>query len=623
VSYVINFDQFVLDAQRRTVICNGLPISLTPKAFDILLFLAENPNRLVSKEELMKAVWPETFVEEGNLTQNISLLRKALGEGSDGLIVTVARKGYQFTPDVVRTESAAFQPPLALASRDGGGGAANALSSAAAPSRSKSGLWLRVAIPIAIAILAVSGYMLWRSSQLKGAPQKVMLAVLPFQNLTGDPNQEYLADGLTEALIAKLGRLQPSELGVIARTSVMGYKHTDQRVDQIGRDLAVQYVLESSLRRGPGRLRITVQLLQVKDQSHLWAADYDYSPGDTLTLQDDVSVAVAREIKLRFTSPAPVERLPRPAAFDAYLQGRYFFQRSSAKEDLDRAVSYYEQAIKLDPDYAAALVELSRVLFRQADKGFIPAEEGFQRAREAANHALELDTGLAEAHAQLAWIKEFHDWDWNGADTEFQRALALAPGDSKIVSQAATMSVYLGRFDKALELENRAVQLDPLNALSRGSRGQHLYFAGRLEDAASDLKRCLQLNPDVPHAHQVLGLVYLATGHQQEALAEINAEPSVRWQFQGQALVYHALNREGDAERALADYIAKYKNEAAYEIAEIYAFRNENAKAFEWLERAYTQRDAGLVALKVDPLVRGLHTDPRYRAMLEKLRLSD
>jgi tetratricopeptide (TPR) repeat protein len=234
-----------------------------------------------------------------------------------------------------------------------------------------------------------------------------------------------------------------------------------------------------------------------------------------------------------------------------------------------------------------------------------------------------LDPNLAEAHAQIAWIKEFHDWDWPGADTQFQYALSLAPGNSRILSQAATMSVYLGDFDKGLELENRAVQLDPLSALSFGSRGQHLYFAGRLQDAASDLNRCLQLDPDDSHAHQLLGLVYLAMRHQGQALAEMNRERSAMWRLQGQALVYHALNRRVEADKALSDFTATHRNDGAYEIAQIYAFRNENEKSFEWLDRAYALRDAGLVGLKIDPLMKSLHGDPRYPAMLQKMRLPE
>ena len=235
-----------------------------------------------------------------------------------------------------------------------------------------------------------------------------MLAVLPFENLTGDPNKEYVADGLTEETISHLGRLNPEQLGVIARTSVMGYKHKDERLDQIGRDLSVQYVLENSLRESGNHIRLTAQLIQVKDQTHLWAQDYDYLAKDILNVQDDVAKAVAREIRLRLSSQQQADlarsRPVNPDAFDAYLQGYYFFQRNTDK-DTDMAARYYQRAIQLDPSYALAWVGLSRVRNWQTNIGDIPAEEGHRLAREAVERALALNPNLAEAHTQMGRIK--------------------------------------------------------------------------------------------------------------------------------------------------------------------------------------------------------------------------
>ena len=647
MSYLYRFGQFTLDLKRRSLTYNDSLVPLTPKAFDILVFLVQNPNRIVTKEELLKAVWADTFVEEGNLTQNISMLRKALaGKSEDnGFIVTIARKGYQFAADVDLTEGLGIvkqggaQIPTSYISTTGIAVEAEAESHRHTPVipgapgvealvSKRESRRRRVAILSAVAVILVAaGYVLWRRfhSAVSPGSQRIMLAVLPFQNLTGDPNLEYLSDGLTEELIAQLGRMQPEQLGVIARTSVMGYRRSDKRLDQIGHELSVQYVLESSVRRGADRLRITVQLVQVKDQSHLWTESYDYAPGDVLGLENNVGAAVAREIERRLIPQQqahPIRLHPvNSAAFDAYLEGRYFFTRSSGKDDLDRATSYYERAIKLDSIYAPAWVGLSQTLERQADKGFVPNEDGYQRARKAVEKALELDPNLAEAHSQMGWIKLIHDWDWAGADTSFQRALALAPGNSTIVSYASSMSETLGRLDKALELDHQAVELDPLNALSQGTMAQHYYYVGRLEESAESLKKTLELNPDLPHAHQLLGLVYLMTGRPQEALSEIERESEAGWRLQGLALVYHAMGRRNEAETALAQYITKYQNAAAYEIAEVYVYIGKTDQAFEWLDRAYAQRDGGLSSVKVDPLLRNLHDDPRYSALLEKMRL--
>ena len=451
-----------------------------------------------------------------------------------------------------------------------------------------------------------------------------MLAVLPFENLTGDPNKEYLADGLTEETISQLGRLNPEQLGVIARTSVMGYKHKDERLDQIGRDLSVQYVLENSLRESGDHMRLTAQLIQVKDQTHLWSHDYDYPAKDVLTVEDDVAKAVAREIQLRLTSKQQAELAQshpaNPEAFDAYLQGYFFFERNTNK-DMDMAAKYYERATQLDPSYALAWVGLSRVRNRQANVGLIPAEEGHRLAREAVERALALNPNLAEAHTQMGRIKQQVDFHWAGADASFQRAIAIEPGDPDSVRSAASSAAMLGRFDEALPLNRRAVDLDPLNADSWESLAESEFFMGQLDEAAADCKKALELSPDVAASHMVLSQIYVMQGRPQDALPEIELEryPFIRASLY--ALAYYTLGRKKESDAALSELIAKYHAGGAYQIAEVYAFRNQSDEAFEWLERAYAQRDSGLIGTKVDPLLKGLHNDPRYAAFLKKLNL--
>src|SRR6202795_3501509 len=427
MSNLYRFGQFVLDPAKRT-------ISLTPKAFDVLLFLAQNPNRLVTKEELLQAVWGDTFVEEGNLTQYISHLRKALGDNSDDarLIVTITRKGYQFTADVAVGEAAntarqdALQISTTESSQPDSRGVYELPIKEAVPN-TRSHWWKAAVMSLSTLLLVVVGFVSWRQfgGVTPSRSPKIMLAVLPFENLTGDPNKEYLADGLTEQTISQLGRLNPEQLGVIARTSVMGYKHKDTRLDQIGRDLSVQYVLENSLRGSGNQIRLTAQPIQVKDQTHLWSMDYDFPAKDILKVQDDVGKAVADEIKVRLTSQKKAELAQshpvNPEAFDAYLQGHYFFERNTDK-DTDRAANYYEHATQLDPSYALAWVGLSRVRKWQANTGLIPAEEGHRRAREAVERALALNPNLAEAHTQMGRIKEQVDFDWAGSDASFHRA---------------------------------------------------------------------------------------------------------------------------------------------------------------------------------------------------------
>jgi TolB-like protein/DNA-binding winged helix-turn-helix (wHTH) protein len=627
------FGEFVLDAAKRTLSRADSLVFLTPKAFDVLLFLVQNPNRLISKEELLEAVWGGTLVEEGNLTQYISHIRKALNDSSEDtrLIVTITRKGYQFAGDVAVGEpkevakQAAVQVPVA------DGPQPDTLSRIEGQIRARetraSRHWRKAAVMSTSAvILVVLGYVSSRHFRDVTRPgtKKIMLAVLPFENLTGDPNKEYLADGLTEETISQLGRLNPEELGVIARTSVMGYKHEDKRVDQIGRDLSVQYVLENSLRQSGDHLRITSKLLQVKDQSHLWSHDYDYRAQDILTLQDDVAMAVAREIRLRLTSQKQEElsrpRPVNPEAFDAYLQGYYFFQRNTEK-DTDLATRYYERATQLDPSYALAWVGLSRARNWQATVGLIPTEEGHRLAREAVERALALNPNLAEAHSQMGRLKRFVDFDWVGAEDSIQRAIALEPGNPNYLRQEAYSAAIFGRSDEALALTRRAVELDPLNPNGWETLGSIRFYEGQLADAEAAVKKSLELSPDVFPGPILLSQIYVMEGRPRDALPEIERVRYGALRAYLYAVTYAAIGRKKQSDAALQELIAKYSTGDAFEVATVYAFRNQQDEAFEWLHRAYAQREDSIAETNVHPLLKNLHSDPRYAAFLREIHL--
>jgi TolB-like protein/DNA-binding winged helix-turn-helix (wHTH) protein len=631
--HLYRFGPFTLDSRRRTLFRADSPVHLTAKAFDVLLFLAQHPNRLVTKEELLKAVWGDTFVEEGSLTQYISHLRKALGGASEDarLIVTIARKGYQFTGDVTITDAAdaapqatvqvstGERPPVETQTRREGP------PDAVVPHVPRR--WQKAAVIGASAVLlAVVSLASWRTfgSAMPPRSQKVILAVLPFENLTGDPAKEYLADGLTEETISHLGRLDPERLDVIARTSVMGYKHNAQRLDQIGRDLSVQYVLENSLRKSGDQMRITSQLLRVKDQSHLWSQEYNYRAQDMLTVQDQVAKAVAQEIQLRVTPQQQAEvarSLPvNPEAFDAYLQGYYFFQRNTDK-DTDMAARYYERATQLDPSYALAWVGLSRVRHWQVVQGLIPSDEGLRLSREAVDRALSLNPNLAAAHAEVVRLKLFVDFDVVGADAAARRLMALEPGVPASLRMAAAAPKLLGRFDEAIQLSRRAVDLDPLNAESWSSLAEAEFFMGQLNEAAADARKALELSPDVWPGHILLSKIYLMQGRPKEALPEIER---VRYDSQRAflyAIAYYATGRQKESDTALGELMAKYGARNAYSIATVYAFGHRSDQAFEWLDRAYAERDGDVIGTQVDPLLNNLHNDTRYAAFLKKLHL--
>src|ERR1700733_1738972 len=370
-------------------------VILREQVFQVLRMFLEREGKIVTRDEIKSRLWADTTVVDFDRSINaaITSLRRALGDSADNprYIETLARRGYRLMPPIQYLKSA---PEIAL-EKDLERSEQSVVETSQNVGRVQRQMqphWWKAALSLStVVILAGTGYISWRHFRPSPFPGKIMLAVLPFENLTGDPNKEYLADGLTEQTISQLGRLNPEQLGVIARTSVMGYKHKDERLDQIGRDLSVQYVLENSLRESGNHIRLTAQLIQVKDQTQLWSQDYDYPAKDILNVEDDVARAVAQQIRLRLTSQQQAE-LSRPhtvdpEAFDAYMQGYYFFERNTNK-DANMAAQYYERATQLDPSYALAWAGLSRVRLWQVNVDLLPAEEGHRLAREAVERAL-------------------------------------------------------------------------------------------------------------------------------------------------------------------------------------------------------------------------------------------
>ena len=529
------------------------------------------------------------------------------------------------------------EPPQPVAAAPVSGSAAVKDSSgrmAVAPSGSQPAVsaappanrW-KILVPVGVLVaVLVAAAAFWlgrggRGSAGTAAPGTTSIAVLPFVNMSSDKEQEYFSDGLSEELLNDLAKIPG--LRVAARTSSFQFKGKTEDLRTVGEKLNVGTILEGSVRKEGSRVRITAQLIKVADGFHLWSETYDRELKDVFAVQDEIARSVAGSLKvalLEGKTATPSASGTNAEAYSAYLQGRYFYERRS-KENLEKSVGYYEQAIKLDPSYALAWVGLAMARISQADGGYLPAKDGYGKAREAAERALALDANLAEAHAAMGWIKMSYDWDWAGADASYQRALALEPGNATVVRRAAELAATLGRFEEAMALDRRAVELDPLSVPTHRSLGLHAYGAGRLEEAAAAFKKALELNPEYPASHNSLGLVYLVQAHPQEALAEMEREPEPTWRLQGLALAYHALGRKKESDAALAEYVAKYHADWAYQIAEMYAFRGEADRAFEWLDRAYAQRDPGLAEMTGDPLLKSLERDPRYATFLKKMRL--
>jgi TolB-like protein/predicted Zn-dependent protease len=457
-----------------------------------------------------------------------------------------------------------------------------------------------------------------------------MLAVLPFQNLTGDAAQEYVSDGLTEEMLTQLGNLNPQRLGVIARTSVMHYKDAHTPLDQIGRELNVQYVLEGSVRRESERLRITAQLIQVKDQTHVWARQYDRELKDLLPLEGEVAHEIAEEIQLTFDGrkEAGSQSAVPPQSFegyDLYLKGLYFFNKRTPA-DLRVAVQYFQQAVAKDPSSARAYAGLAKGAAILSAYGNPSDEADFiPKARAAALKALEIDESSSEAHTALALIVQNHDWDWQTSEKEFRRAIELNPNDATAHHWYAEHLMWRGRFEEAFEQSERAHQLDPLSLIIAADNGAILYFS-RNYDAAIEKWRSVQaMDPVFMRAHLIEG-AYVEKGMFGEALADNEKlRPTISsaayWAWG--AYIHGRARHMTEAEEAIHELLKIEKSGPVdpSAIAQAFAGIGDKDQALAWLEKAYAQRSNALTSLKVNPAYDALRGDARFRDLLLRVGL--
>ncbi len=487
-------------------------------------------------------------------------------------------------------------------------------------SRSRAVRWTAGALLLVAA--AASIVMVFRPSPSVVVEGRKSIAVLPFSNLTGNKEEEYFSDGMTDDILTQLYKV--GDLKVISRTTMQQYKGTRKSIREIGSELGVGAVLEGSVRRSGDRLRIVAQLIDARTDDHLWAENYDRTMRDVFEVQSEIAQRIVNSLqaKLSLTEKGALAARTTTSAeaYNAYLQGRYFLDRRT-RENVEKAISYFRQALRFDSTFARAWVGLSRAHSGQADGGYVPLDEGYRMARLEVDRALRLDPNLAEAYGRLGWIKMTYDWDWTGADVAFRRALELEPGNASVVQGAAVLAGSLGRFEEALSLGHRAIELDPLLNATRYNLGLYAYYAGRWEESETALRKVLSVNPQYPAAHVFLGCMYLVQSKPKQALAEIQNEPEPAWRMFGLPLAYHAMGMRRESDSTLVGFIREYQDESAYQIAEIYAFRGQADSTFRWLDRAYRQRDGGLSDMKGDPLLRNVMKDPRYAGIMKRMKL--
>ena len=654
-----DFGHFRIDEVERVLLHAGEPLPLTAKVFDILLLLVENRGHVVEKERLMKEIWPDAFVEEGNLTQNISVLRKVLsaGEGSPQYIQTIPRRGYRFVGSVRELgyeqgdliieehsrshvvitdqqetkQSGALDETGITKATDGH---VELRANALAGNTSRSRLFsvkslMAVAILVMLVVATVVSVRLLRGRAETTQPQIGSLAVLPLENLSGDPAQDYFADGMTDELIAALAKNRG--LRVVSRTSVMRYKGArNKSLPEIARELNVDAIVEGSVLRSGDRVRITAQLIQAASDRHLWGESYERDLRDIIGLQREVAAALTEQIKINLT-PQEQERLANthaanPEAHEAYLKGRYFWNKRT-EPGLKKGVEYFEQAINLDHDYALAYSGLADCYISLYDYQIVPPEDSVPQAKAAAARALKIDNDLAEAHASLAYCSYLFDRNWVSAEKEFLLAIELNPNYASARQWHGRYLADLGRFDEALAEMKRAQELDPLSLIIGSNLGVILYYSRQYDQAIHQLQRTLEMEPDFELAHWLLGNTYERKQMYQEAIleyqkalgprdGELAAAIGERYKGTGYLASMHSLV-DTWKQRVKQDW------GLTFTIARYSATLGEKEQAFWWLEKAFRDHHPWLAQLKVDPQFDSLHGDPRFADLLRREGLAD
>lgn len=580
------FADFLLDpAEQLLSRSNGDAVPLTPKAFLTLLVLLQNSGRTVGKEELLKEVWPGTFVEEGNLTVTIFMLRKSLGEGKteQKYIKTVPRRGYRFVATVREVQSLGQQTPPAIHPNT-------------APA---------------------------------GAEERISVAVLPLLNVSGDASAEYLSDGITESIINTLSQLPA--LRVLARSTVFRYKGLDVDPISLGREMNVRAVLSGRLIQLGDSLIIRTELVDTDTGWQLWGEQYNRKTSDLLSVQEEISRHISEKLRTRLSGAEEARLAKRHTsnteAYQTYLKGRYHWNKRT-QEGIEKGIEYFKEAIALDPNYSLAYAGLadSYALLGAVEYAALSPSEAMQQAREATLKALEIDDTLAEAHASLAYVRIF-DWNWPEAEREYLRSIELNPNYATARHWYAHYLTAMGRQTEAIIQIKLARELDPLSLPINSGMGWHHYLTRQYDEAIREYGKTLELNENFYMAHFLLGMTYEQVGSYTEALASY--ERAIKLSGSSPAMLaapghaFAMLGRRDEARQVLAELHALSARQfvSPYQVAVIHAALGETDQAFDWLSRACDVQSEALIWFAVDPLLDSLRPDPRFAVIMERIGL--
>jgi len=611
------FGPFQIDTQNRLLFRDGQPVPLKPKVIDTLLLLVENSGRVLEKDELIEKLWPETFVDEANLTQNIYVLRKALTTGADSTsyIETIPRRGYRFTGDVKKISAGATVVEAETGTtRTTGTGPR----------------WMWVAVGVAlVAILGAVAFRLLasRSRPAVSSSSVKSLAVLPFRPLTGGSEDDYIGQGMADALITKLSNTQ--RLNVRPTSAVLRYNNANIDPIAAGRALDVEAVLDGKVQRVGDRVRVTVQLLRVADGASLWADQYDEDFTGIFALQDSISAQAARSLTLQLTgNEAALMRkhyTQNARAYESYLQGRYFWNKRNTAS-FRKAIEYFEQALAVDSNYALAYAGLADSYIRLNESGAPMNEEAVPKAKAAIMKALAIDDSLGEAHATLGFIKFRHDWDFAGADSEFKRAVELNPNYSEAHQWYAFYLLAVGKTNEADAEIKRGQELDPLSVSFNSNLAIYLFFRHDFERSITQARKTLEMEPDFSQARATLGLSYEQKGSNKEAIAELTKAQQASGDVAMASWLGHALAQDGqtkEARRILSEIeeYAKKNYVPPYNLAVLHAGLGERQQAMDLLEKGFADRSLRPVWVKFDPRLDGLRQDGQFLQLIQRMGL--
>jgi DNA-binding winged helix-turn-helix (wHTH) protein/TolB-like protein/Flp pilus assembly protein TadD len=611
----------LIDAAERLLLRDGQALPLTPKAFDLLLVLVENSGHLVEKDELMRMLWPDTFVEEANLTNNISLLRKALTVDSEHqYIETVSRRGYRFVAEVA--ESVAASPEPVFAERRSGSPRPLVSQTTA---RRKKFIWLPLVVAAGAIALAYCAYYFWPKRTVPQQPIR-SIAVLPFKPLVTESRDEALEMGMADTLIMRLSNL--GQITVRPLSAVRRYTSLEQDAVKAGRELRVESVLEGNIQRSGDQVRVRVSLVRVADGRSLWASQFDEKVTSVFAAQDSISEQVAQSLAVKLTGEERellAKRYTANAeAYQAYVRGRYVWSKRTY-QSLERAIEYFEQAIAIDPQYGLAYAGLADTYNSLGGLGFFPQKEVSPRAREMATKALELDDNLAEAHGSLAAAVMDYNWDWPEAEKHLKQAIALNPSYAHAHGLYSAYLSNVGRHEEAIAEAERAQTLDPASSTSVGRVGMTYYFAGQYDRALEHFRRALDLDPNDHVAHFDTGLVYQRQGKYEEALAAMRRARALGMKdaIAVTGHIYAVSGRRREAHQVLAelDQLSKREYVPAFHRAYIYIGLGDKERAFEWLEKAYKDREWYLWLLKQEMVADPIRSDRRFQDLVRRIGL--